>query len=445
MSSKITYKDFHSFLNNSDLNRAIESVKRVDDIFELIKPNENQHSSILQWLFDPREGHGQGDAIFKDFLIAVYNANNDASQKMSFFEKWTPGRIAITGFQSLVILRELAGIGEGRQDLILVDPVNTFLLIVENKSGSRWGAAQLTRYRENTKPLLKKGKPYEGFDVAYVLLDRYKDDEVINEDQELKYWSYVDYSWLENAARRAEMRVERGFDIGQQLVISYCRRQADYESSEELKLDGLLAKLAKEHRHVVAEIGQALRRKLPQKNDLKLESIDSEIWVWTNQNRDLAKKLDQQKNLSYIKFSLLEMLKKYDAVFDLRRSVLFVMNENWIKLNHPDSKYYPISIRIREMKSKNVDEVDSVTPDAQRKYSVSMILFFDSLKDGCDTAIKSALIPHFTKDLVSQRIVSFKRFGTIKDIPENDVCEIVLKCFLLIKDVLDPIIEKSES
>lgn len=75
---------FQRFVSDSRLGTVIESLKRSNDIFDIIKPSENQHSEILKWLFNPREGHGQGDTILKDFLIAAYwsAASNVYSNKI---------------------------------------------------------------------------------------------------------------------------------------------------------------------------------------------------------------------------------------------------------------------------------------------------------------------------------------------------------------------------
>lgn len=280
---------FHAFLSDPTLARAVESVKKVDDIFDLINPNENQHSCILQWLFDPREGHGQGEAIFKDFLNAVYEVNFNAATPQTLFKMWNPGRIAISGFQSLIVVREKAILGKGRQDLLIVDPIHKFVILVENKSGSRWTPVQLTGYRTALEGLTKAGQPYQGFKAGFVLLDKFKDESAedirlsgvsAKKDKEVLQWSHIDYTWLEKAARRAEARATRNGDVGHQLVISYCRRQAAYESEDEKELDGMLASINQTYREVVQAISTARRLHRPTQTQLKLKDIQSLIWVW---------------------------------------------------------------------------------------------------------------------------------------------------------------------
>lgn len=48
-----------------------ELLRVSDDLLDVINLSENQHSNMLAWLLDPREGHGQGDQILRDLLIAA--------------------------------------------------------------------------------------------------------------------------------------------------------------------------------------------------------------------------------------------------------------------------------------------------------------------------------------------------------------------------------------
>ena len=65
------------FFSDSKLVELIEITKSSSDVLDLLKPRENQHSDVLAWCFNSKEGHGQGDAILKDFLTAVYISSTD--------------------------------------------------------------------------------------------------------------------------------------------------------------------------------------------------------------------------------------------------------------------------------------------------------------------------------------------------------------------------------
>lgn len=446
--SALKKDQFESFLDDPALTRAIEVSRRVDDVFDLINPNENQHSSILQWLFDPREGHGQGEAIFKDFLAAVYLANRESTKPQKLFEHWTPGRIAISGFQSLIVIREKSMVGAGRQDLFLVDPVHRFAILVENKAGASWRGVQLESYWAAANELFKRGQPYYGYQIGYVLLDRYKDESTIANDGPIRFWAYLDYAWLEKAARRAEARVERGVEPGQQLVISYCRRQAEYESNAEKELDGLLAELAKDHRQVVGAIGQARRQKHGTAKDLNLDALMSQLWVWTHQHRDLAIKLEKQKSLSFIKHELSRSSGERKLIFQIRKRAIGVADKTWEKLmvNEPDEDGYdtwPISIRVREMPPSEGNDV-SDTSSRSSRYAVNVNFRQFRLRDEIDDAVRTAIFPLYPTELASRPNATIRRIGQ-KIVGEEDVPRVLLKLLKQLTNVLDPIIERLES
>ncbi|WZB71970.1 PD-(D/E)XK nuclease family protein [Achromobacter xylosoxidans] len=58
----------------------IERVKISDDFLDVVSLTETQHSDMLAWCLHPNEGHGQGDAVIKDFLIAAYDAGQETNE-----------------------------------------------------------------------------------------------------------------------------------------------------------------------------------------------------------------------------------------------------------------------------------------------------------------------------------------------------------------------------
>lgn len=68
----------------TDLERALEGLmgdprlvelcelqRTGDEVLDVISLSENQHSDILAWMLDAKEGHGQGDEILRDLLISA--------------------------------------------------------------------------------------------------------------------------------------------------------------------------------------------------------------------------------------------------------------------------------------------------------------------------------------------------------------------------------------
>ncbi|WP_163006640.1 PD-(D/E)XK nuclease family protein, partial [Pseudomonas viridiflava] len=58
-------------LLDDKLTKLCDTLRTGEDILDMISLTENQHSDVLAWLFDPREGHGQGDQIVRDFLLGA--------------------------------------------------------------------------------------------------------------------------------------------------------------------------------------------------------------------------------------------------------------------------------------------------------------------------------------------------------------------------------------
>ncbi|ABF10219.1 hypothetical protein Rmet_3347 [Cupriavidus metallidurans CH34] len=247
---------------------------------DLLTPRENQHSDLLAWCFNAREGHGQGDAILKDFLVALYGAASDvepgdrvAGKGLSrdFIRQWTPARVLTTSFATAFCYREytlprIDGDGGARRlDLLVVDQANRLLIVVENKAGTRFRTGQLEGYLESVQRTLLTRPAFREFSVVFVALDR---DYLVNDDDESgaqdfdRRWVRLNYEWLKPAGKRAEFSVERG-NQSAALLLSYCRRQTGWES-ESMKIVTKLAvdiavrypTLVKQFADVAKELGQ---------------------------------------------------------------------------------------------------------------------------------------------------------------------------------------------
>jgi hypothetical protein len=255
---------FYAFLGDEALSRLIELNKITDDLFDVIKLSENQHSDMLAWLLNPNEGHLQGDAIVKEFLIAAYNASEKhVHDNKKFFEQWTPGRILTTGFGSLFVTREFRVKWDGRQgalDLLLVDPVNEIVVVVENKFGSKLSDQQLEGYVKLVRETLPLGGYFRGYSLAFVYLDAYLEDLSDADRQALSNsWVHLGYDWLKAAADRAQLQL--GKNGSAQLLVSYVQKQTTWDSQDEKRRTGLASGLAIRHPDMVSQLNAFSRKK----------------------------------------------------------------------------------------------------------------------------------------------------------------------------------------
>ncbi|MGC7403991.1 PD-(D/E)XK nuclease family protein [Pandoraea pneumonica] len=386
-----SYEDFQRFVCDPNTGRAIEALKKANDIFDILTPSELQHSQMLQWLLNPREGHGQGDAILKDFLIAtwksVQNSNIIGSARSGkFFSEWTPARINMSGFHGAVVLSEFSITESLRLDILVIDPQNQTLVVVENKYKSIHNDTQLAAYRSAVLQMCKNGA-FKGWSVAFVALDKGRSIGV--ESDEWKHWVYLDYSWLESGAQRAETQMQRG-NHSAGLVISYCQGQLDeYESPAEKHLDEMLSKLVHQHGPVLDRLADLSREALG--NGRRLlhggENPDNQMWLFAQHYPELIKKVGRLRRLSYLKAELAKEFPSEEFRFYANDNLIDIFNKRWERFvndNGSGKTWWPIVVRARRIDVTSVEpsrktkagesaEVADARDDVKGKYRVSTV------------------------------------------------------------------------
>lgn len=123
-------------IDNADL-ELLEGIIDQFNIFESIGMvrQELRHSDFLAFLIDPRHNHRLGDIFTRRFLQKALVAARplDAPVSPVHLDAWDLGR--------LTVRREWHNI-----DLLLVDPGNHFVVLIENKIDSGEHSGQLGRY-----------------------------------------------------------------------------------------------------------------------------------------------------------------------------------------------------------------------------------------------------------------------------------------------------------
>lgn len=287
-------KELYAFLSDPEIVELIEQVKVSDDILDVIKLSENQHSDMIAWCLSPNEGHAQGDAVIKDFLIAAYAARDGATyDNKQFFARWTPGRIRTASFGSAFVTREFSvkvenGKRAGRLDLFLVDPQNEIIVAIENKVGAKLNESQLSKYHAAVKEQIGRRPVFSNYHFAFVVLDRKLED---YDDEYIEglgtKWVMLDYSWLRDSANRARLQVARNNQAAQ-LLVAYCQKQTAWESPVERRLSGLTAELSIRHEAVVKALRELRKQKLPDWTPGQLEGHGGELILFRNQHRRLC-------------------------------------------------------------------------------------------------------------------------------------------------------------
>jgi hypothetical protein len=293
---------FYDFLKDEALAELIELNKVTDDLFDVIDLRENQHSRMLAWLLNPNEGHMQGDSIIKDFLVSAYHASNNATwDNKKFFEKWTPGRIRTASFGSTFVITEFKLENKSRPDLLLIDPSNKILVVVENKFGARTGENQLEKYVDSIKKTLPFSGYFRGYDTAFVYLD-VKLDDLDDEDRKglSKRWSHLSYEWLRASARRAEFQLSSNRNSAK-LLISYVQKQTEWVGQDSRRKYELASDLAINHPEVAEKLGEFSIRKVSLWDGRSLNSSHlREATIFHAQNSEICERIVEMSGLAAI-------------------------------------------------------------------------------------------------------------------------------------------------
>ena len=107
------------------------------NLFDVLKISrvEIRHSNVLEWLLDPNENHGVGDAFLKAVIQEMVEKDSDG--------RYDVFQTLLLDFYSFTVYREWKDI-----DILLVSDQEHFLIAIENKIGAQEHNNQLNRYRK---------------------------------------------------------------------------------------------------------------------------------------------------------------------------------------------------------------------------------------------------------------------------------------------------------
>lgn len=404
--------ELYKFLSDPDLVDLIEHVKISDDILDVITLSENQHSDMLAWCLSPNEGHAQGDAVIKDFLLAAYAARDGATfDNKIFFAEWTPGRIRTSSFGAAFVTREFAvkvkdGDQNGRLDLFLVDTQNKIVIAIENKAGANISASQLSSYHTAVKNQIAKRSVFSDYKFLFVVLDRNleKYDEAHLKELGTK-WALLDYSWLQYSANRARLQVARNNQAAQ-LLVAYCEKQTDWESPVECLLSELLVKLSINHESVINALRDLRKKKLSEWTPGKLLGYEGELMLFINQHRHLCGHLVRAQGIAAVLHQIHHGI-KVGHVTKGRTRLLFGSPEiKQLTCQNDDTVSPPIAVNVyREANNNDGDN---------SRYTVRLIWRKENFNDAIVDS--EVLRNHFQS-----------KFPALKNFDESNVRRIVIE------------------
>lgn len=421
------------FISDPRVNRVIEALKRSNDIFDIINPYENQHSQILAWLFNPREGHGQGDAIFKDFLTAAYASSYDnVLSNKDFFAIWTPSRIARTGFHSLTAKREFLLSNGGRLDLLMIDTVNKMLIVVENKHGTRLGKTQLESYYEEVSSLRKR-PAFREYNTAHIVLDSNYGGPSGDPDESRaprNRWTFLDYQWLETGAHRAEVQYKRG-NQSAALVIAYCQKQSDYVAPEEKQVDEILADVARDYRPLIADMADALSTELSELTKGAIDGEFGELWIFAHHYPDLIRRIHAKEELAFIESRLRSSLPNRKFVVEYRKNSFWVYNERSDCFSGEHTELWPVAVHAWRSEE---------TKTGEQKFAVGVQYRPLQLADEYEARVHNALEKEFPELKKGKQNAAFRMMGKLQDVTEKMLTTKTQEVYMRLESALAPLL-----
>jgi hypothetical protein len=269
---------FQRLMADTRLVELCELHRTGDSIFDVIDLGETQHSQMFAWMLDPKEGHGQGDEIVRDLLTS---ASMDYRRRRSvgrdtptgrFFRKWTPAALRTASFASAFTATELHITKTERLDLVVVDTQNRFVVVIENKAGTRHKRTQLDRYTTRMAKALTANGRLRNYDTAFIAIDSRRNPDAEGAQEADDTWVHLGYDWLKTSAGRAQSHLERG-NASAKLVATYCQTMTESELPREKKTQKLAAALHRDYPEAI--------RKL-----VTFESTRAEMSWLTSEERD---------------------------------------------------------------------------------------------------------------------------------------------------------------
>lgn len=306
-------RSIEELMADSRLVELCELQRTGDEVLDVISLSENQHSDILAWMLDAREGHGQGDEILRDLLISASTLLSSGTSRLDgrsstarFFAEWPPSRIRTTSFGAAFTARELGMSAAERVDLFVIDAQNKFVLLIENKAGATHSEDQLSLYRRSFNAAMMANPRLREYAQVCMAIDRNFDTEGTEARPSEGFWLHLGYDWLETSANRALMHVQRG-NAAARLVVSYCNRQTDWENPTNDRCIRLAIDLHQSYPNPIRHLISFSRGRV-EREWLASKSRDQSHLMFLLQNKSAIALLKETQGMASVRAAMLESI-----------------------------------------------------------------------------------------------------------------------------------------
>lgn len=206
------------FLRNIDVLNELESETGFN-IFETLSivRTEIRHSNVLAWFLNPNETHGLNDYFLKEFIKLVYRNNT------SLYKDFQLEDIFLWNYENVEVFREKKLI-----DILIVENINKFVIVIENKIDSKEHGKQLNNYQKFIE------EEYSDYKKMYVYLTKTGE-----EPSDSSLWGTFSYenileNILDECVKKADSKVKefisdyqtilRRYIVGDTRIEEICRK-----------------------------------------------------------------------------------------------------------------------------------------------------------------------------------------------------------------------------
>lgn len=182
-------KLIEEFKEDKYFNDALE-YNKSHSFFEIMSSVwERESSDFIAWLLDPVESHGLEESIFQYMIDECKNSHSKLrSINSNILDEDFDRKVLNNFYIEVEVAKKLKNTNK-ILDIILVNPVDEIIVIIENKYGAAEGKGQLENYIKICKEHYSND-----YRIVPIYIDPILDDSEIKNEN--KSWNYLGYNWI---------------------------------------------------------------------------------------------------------------------------------------------------------------------------------------------------------------------------------------------------------
>ncbi|OUR95742.1 hypothetical protein A9Q84_14670 [Halobacteriovorax marinus] len=269
---------------------------------------ERESSDFIAWLLDPKESHGLKNIIFKNLIKECKNAHGRIrTLKKRTSSKDFNSKVYDNFYFEVEVAKKLRGKNKKnrRLDVVLVNPIEKIIIILENKYGSPRDEKQLESYIK-----IFEDNYSEKYKIIPIFIDATIDEEKVKNQN--KCWNYIGYSWIANTLEKSLEKLKANKESRVIINDIILEIRSEYENDKRFKKSvKAINKLSEYHKEL------SLRFYDLKKNKFKRLSEEPEILLFMKQNEVILDRMYDTHKYHALSKIIEKLFTKSDYIFDL--------------------------------------------------------------------------------------------------------------------------------